>query len=192
MIDQSDSPQYSPTGFANVQFSPSMDEEGYRPRHGEAQGRKILIRYFNATCRAVLAALLLTLIPSAAQAAAYIKYDGIDGESASQSMEEITRTTRVGDVIQSIARQAGLSPRQITLRMNRTRLSSQDLLVELRTGPTPCIGTPDQPRRGRQKIIQSETVAFCYQKIVWTVRQTREEGVFELVQTDESATTRRR
>jgi hypothetical protein len=169
-----------------------VDKEGYRPRLGEAQGRKILIRYLNAFGRAVLAALLLILIPSAAQAAAYVKYDGIDGESASQSMEEITLTTRVGDVMQSIGRQTGLQRGQIILRMNGRQLSPRQLLTELRNGPTPCIGVPDRPRRSLQKSTQTETVAFCYQKIVWTVRQTREEGVFELVQTDENATSGRR
>jgi hypothetical protein len=178
--------------FANAPFSPTMNEEGYRPRHGEAQGRKILIRYFNAIGRAALAALLLTLIPAAAQAAAYIKFDGIDGEAASHPIEEITLTTRVADVMQSISRQTGLQRDQITLRMNGNRLSPQRLLTELRSGPTPCIGTPDRPRRSRQKTTQAQPAAFCYQKIVWTVRQTRQSGVFQLVETNENATTRRR
>lgn len=137
-----------------------------------------------------MAGLLLLVLPAAAQAAAYIKYEGIDGEATSGPVFiELTANMRAADILFEIARRSGMDQRRIQLILHGNRLTGQELLSQVRRTPLSCQLRAQAPRRMNQK--QREQVSFCYQKIVWTVR-AEGGGIFRLSETEEDMPRRSR
>lgn len=145
---------------------------------------------FFSTIRNFLLAIAVSLaLPAVASAAAYLKYEGIDGESQSAAhYEELSATTRVADILFQLARSTGMNANRIQLHYRGQRLDGSAMLAQLPRTSMPCrIGAPVQRRMQKQR----EHVSFCYQKIIWTV--TRDSaGRFQLVETDEDMPRRRR
>lgn len=137
--------------------------------------------------RVASAALLLVLLPAAAQAAVFAKYDGIDGEAVDRH-HEVNMMTTAGDVIDQLITYTGLELRQISLMHNGRRLAPDQRLMQVRGQGLSCRIEPPA-RSGRQKQRQSirpgQPAGFCYQKIIWTVRAGDRPGVFHLIEVEE-------
>jgi hypothetical protein len=137
-----------------------------------------------------LALCALLVMPVAAEAAVFAKYDGVDGEAQDRSgTMEITAHTTVGDLMNFIARQSGQDRAGIIVQLDGVRLSADQRLNTV-GGRARC--TPSA-RSGPEH----EPNGFCYQKIIWLVQpgQARRGTVrpYDLMQVEQDmAPTRRR
>ncbi len=145
--------------------------------------------FFASIRNVALAVCLAFALPAAASAAAYIKYDGVDGESQSAvDYGELASSTRVADILFALGQRTGMNANRIQLHYRGQVLANSQTLSQLpRTGASCRV--PPATRRGLQK--QREQVSFCYQKIIWTVTRDRS-GRFQLVETFEDMPRRRR
>ena len=145
--------------------------------------------FFSSIRNAALALCLVIALPAAASAAAYIKYDGVDGEAQTAiDYGELTSSTRVADILFALGQRTGMIANRIQLHYRGQVLANSQMLSQLPRTGTSC-QVPPATRRGLQK--QREQVSFCYQKIIWTVTRDRS-GRFQLVETFEDMPRRRR
>lgn len=145
--------------------------------------------FFSTIRNIALAVCLMFALPAAASAAAYIKYDGVDGESQSAvDYGELASSTRVADILFALGQRTGMNANRIQLHYRGQVLANSQTLSQLPRTGTSC-RVPPATRRGLQK--QREQVSFCYQKIIWTVTRDRS-GRFQLVETFEDMPRRRR